>query len=147
MKILFLCKRRPQNRDLIERPYGRFYNLPKHLASMGHDVDLLLASYIAEPAITLKREGMRLHSYQMFPNVYGFYAYASTLIETLKPDVVVCFSDTWFGILGGLLTKKTNISLVIDAYDNYEAYLPKAWPLHWMWRRAQIGRASCRERV
>src|SRR5690606_3540302 len=26
--------------------------------------------------------------------------------------------------------------VLIDAYDNYEAYIPSAFPLHWAWRRA-----------
>ena len=45
MNILFLSKRRPQNKDLILRPYGRFYYLPKILAERGHNVHVLLLDY------------------------------------------------------------------------------------------------------
>ncbi|PCI21441.1 MAG: hypothetical protein COB62_03650 [Piscirickettsiaceae bacterium] len=134
MNILFLCKRRPQNRDLIERPYGRFYNLPKCLSAMGHQVTLFLGSYKDEPPEDIKMEGMSVFSRRMFPNIFGFYLEVKELSQILKPDVIVCFSDTWFGIIGASIAKTLGASLVIDAYDNYEAYLPAAKPLHWLWR-------------
>lgn len=45
-------------------------------------------------------------------------------------------SDTWYGILAQWLAAKYNARSLIDAYDNYESYIPWATPLHWAWRRA-----------
>ena len=36
MRLLFVCKRHPQQRDLVTRPYGRFFHLPVALAALGH---------------------------------------------------------------------------------------------------------------
>jgi glycosyltransferase involved in cell wall biosynthesis len=49
---------------------------------------------------------------------------------------VVGFSDTWFGILAARVARKHGLRCCIDAYDNYESYMPWAKPLHWLWRRA-----------
>ena len=136
MEILFLCKRRPQNRDLIERPYGRFYNLPKYIAAMGHKVTMLLGSYQSEPPEEIQIDGMTIYSERMFPNLVKFYLHAKKLARAKKPDVVVCFSDTWFGVIGSSVAKASGAALVIDAYDNYEAYIPWAKPLHWLWRHS-----------
>ncbi len=136
LKLLFLSKRRPQGRDLIERPYGRFHYLPRHLAQTGHEVRMLLGSYEAEPEFQGDIDGIQYQSSRMFPNLVQFRHRAIETARTWEPDVVVGCSDTWFGILAASLARSTGASLVIDAYDNYEAYLPAARPLHWLWRRA-----------
>ena len=56
MKILFLSKRRPQGKDLLTRPYGRFFYLPYWLAQRGHEVYILLLSYKKEPALELQND-------------------------------------------------------------------------------------------
>lgn len=56
--------------------------------------------------------------------------------SNFRPDWVVGCSDIWFGLLANVLAKSTGASLAIDAYDNYEAYMPWNKPLHWLWRRA-----------
>jgi glycosyltransferase involved in cell wall biosynthesis len=49
---------------------------------------------------------------------------------------VIGFSDTWYGIIASHLTRNCEAKLAIDAYDDYEAYMPWNKPLHGMWRRA-----------
>lgn len=56
MKLLCLCKRHPQGRDLFNRPYGRFFHLPRLLAERGHEVHLLLLSYRNDPSAK-RRDG------------------------------------------------------------------------------------------
>lgn len=141
MKLLFLTKRRPQNRDLFTRPYGRFYNIPRLLAQAGTEVHLVLGSYKAEPEFITQKDGMTIYSRRMSPNLPGFCRWTRQLSRKIKPDVVVGLSDTWFGILAASAASASNTGLVIDAYDNYEAYMPHAKPLHWLWRQA-LGRAQ-----
>tara|TARA_R110001592_G_scaffold295594_2_gene565692 strand:+ start:39533 stop:40408 length:876 start_codon:yes stop_codon:yes gene_type:complete len=76
----------------------------------------------------------------MSPNFPGFNHWARQLSRNIQPDVVVGLSDTWLGIVAASAAAAANAKLVIDAYDNYEAYLPHAKPLHWLWRRA-LGKA------
>jgi len=136
MKLLFLCKRRPQGKDLIERPYGRFYYLPKILAEKGHDVEILLFSYKNDPKIAIARDGINWTSLSLLK--HGLFAYlreTEKIIKQIKPNWVVGFSDTYYGILAQRFGTKYNISSLIDAYDNYESYMPWCRPLHYLWRR------------
>ena len=139
MKILFLCKRRPQGRDLLTRPYGRFFYLPYHLAKQGHDVKILLLGYDDDPPFHGHAHGMEWYVESLRPLMKngGFLVYlrrAQMLVRTDKLDWIIGFSDTWYGILAAHLGQKFGIKTLVDAYDNYESYIPWAKPLHWVWR-------------
>ncbi|MEJ2726542.1 MAG: glycosyltransferase family 4 protein [Deltaproteobacteria bacterium] len=137
MKLLFLSKRRPQGKDLLTRPYGRFFHIPRALAQKGHDVTLLLLSYRKEPCSRIEKEGLTWISESFYPaGPFPYVARAKRLVEELEPDWVVGFSDTYFGILAAMLGQKYGILSVIDAYDNYESYIPWLKPLHHLWRKA-----------
>jgi len=142
MKILFLSKRRPQGKDLWSRPYGRFFHIPRILSERGHDVCLLLLSYKKEPRLREVHGGITWITESAFAS--GPLAYircAKKIIEDFKPDWVVGFSDTYYGILAVMLAEKYGILSAIDAYDNYESYIPWLKPLHHRWRKA-LGRAT-----
>jgi len=138
MRLLALCKRRPQSRDLFTQPYGRFYHLPCLLAKRGHEVHLLLLSYYRNEPPAYRREGnLHLHSISVSPlGPWPYLQKAARLAAELKPDWVIGFSDTWYGILAEHLAKKVGAQSLIDAYDNYESYIPWCKPLHVLWRRA-----------
>ena len=143
MRILFLCKRHPQQRDLIERPYGRFFHLPNGLAARGHDVRVLLCSHRRLPSLALERLGATWLSHDV--RTLGLRRYLrQTTSEAIafRPDWIVGASDTWYGWLARVLSRRTSARYVVDAYDNYEAYMPWNLPLHWQWRRA-IRAADC----
>lgn len=142
MKLLFLSKRRPQGKDLLTRPYGRFFHIPRILSERGHDVCLLLLSYKKEARLRKRQYGMTWITESVFPT--GPLAYiqrAERLVKEFEPDWVVGFSDTYFGILAAWLGKRHRLGSVIDAYDNYESYIPWLKPLHFLWRKA-LGRAN-----
>jgi len=134
LNILILCKRRPQGRDLLTRPYGRFYYLPYYLSSSGNSVTIILISYKNEGESSVKEGGLIIHSISFLPNpikaIYKLYRHA---INT-SPDWILGFSDTFYGIVAYFLALKLRTKSLIDAYDNYEAYIPWFKPLHWLWR-------------
>ena len=137
MKILFLSKQRPQNRDLVKRPYGRFYYFPKLMADRGHEIHLLLLNYRQGPTISLQRNGFHWVSESFFPT--GGLSYLRLIIDriqTFSPDWIAGLSDTYYGILAQRLGKRFGIACAIDAYDNYESYIPWCRPLHRVWRSA-----------
>lgn len=142
MKILALTKRRPQGRDLLTRPYGRFFYLPYHLAKQGHEVTLLLLSYQADPPEHRYQHGIDWYSESLLPIIsnhhspWNYIKRAKTLIDKERLDWIIGFSDTWYGILAQRLAAYYGCKSLIDAYDNYESYIPWAKPLHWAWRRA-----------
>jgi hypothetical protein len=124
MKILFLSKRRPQGKDLLTRPYGRFFHIPHTLAQRGHEVTLLLLSYKKEPGVALEKKGPTWISESLYPS--GHFAYVSRakrLAEEFEPDWVAGFSDIYYGIFAAMLGEKYDIGSAIDAQDNYESYI------------------------
>lgn len=136
MRLVFLSKQHPQDRDLITRPYGRFHFLPQMLSANGARCLTILGNYKDEPEISTEIGDVQIHSLRAFPNIIRFRKNAMRLAREFQPDAIISFSDTWYGILAASISKITNSRLVIDAYDNYEAYIPAAKPLHWLWRRS-----------
>jgi glycosyltransferase involved in cell wall biosynthesis len=132
VKILFLCKRRPQGKDLVTTPYGRFFHLPRILAERGHEVSIALLDYRNSEEAEFDAHGIHWSS----SPIRTYLATVERQTADLQVDWVVGFSDTYFGILAARLARKHGLRFCIDAYDNYESYMPWAKPLHWLWRRA-----------
>ncbi len=132
MKLLFLCKRRPMSRDLLTSPYGRFYYLPRLLTERGHDVTVALLDYRGDEPVDTVKDSVRWMS-------LSFARYRRETLNAVRaepPDWIVGFSDTYFGILARGFARRLGCRYAIDAYDNYESYMPWAFPLHALWRRA-----------
>lgn len=136
MNILIFCKRRPQQKDLWEQPNGRFYHLAKYLAAAGHNVDLLLLGYDSDSRPPVVREGITWHCIGLLPAPWYIYTRARQVAAERHPDWVIGFSDAWFGILAVFLAGRLGVKSLVDAYDNYESYMPWCKPLHWLWRSA-----------
>lgn len=135
LKILWLCKRRPQGRDLLRAPYGRFFHLPRLLADRGHAVTVALLSHARLPSETLAQGGVRWTSDDAFAGT-AYFRRIRQLIREDRPDWILGASDTYFGILAAHYGARTGVRCAIDAYDNFESYVPWAFPLHALWRRA-----------
>jgi glycosyltransferase involved in cell wall biosynthesis len=137
MNLLCLSKRRPQKRDLITRPYGRFFYLPKYLAEQSHEVRLLLLSYKNEPPQQIDLDGIHCYSESLLPwGPRDYFQRAEQIIAAKKPDWIIGFSDIWYALAAFYLGHKHGIRVLIDAYDNYESYIPWFKPLHSVWRTA-----------
>ncbi len=136
MNLIFLCKRRPQQRDLVTSPYGRFYNIPDYLARQGHQVSIVLANYRREAEVVASIGNVEVHSVNILPQPLRYVRYATRLAMMSNADWVVGLSDTYFGILATRIARTAGCRSLIDAYDNYESYIPWAKPLHWAWRKA-----------
>lgn len=137
MKVLFVGKRYPQQRDLIERPYGRFHYLPAALAARGHEVMVLLCSHNNLPSLQTRFADVDWTSDDVRTlGPRGLYRRLEQHARTFRPDWIVGVSDTYYGWLAQQLASSTDAQFAIDAYDNYEAYMPWNLPLHALWRRS-----------
>ena len=144
MDVLIASKRRPRNRDLLERPFGRFHHLPAELARHGHRVTVLLASYANEPDACVEREGVTVRSISVRgAGAARYLALVRRLARSERPDWIGGLSDTWYAVLAAQLARRTGARLWVDAYDNYASYIPWAWPLHAAWRRGPTCSAFC----
>lgn len=140
MRVLVLSKRRPMGRDLLERPYGRFHYLFKALSANGHEVAVALLDYGFGVRIEKSFGQLRVISTPLFPSSgLRYLRCIRELIEEMRPDWIIGASDTYFGILADHYARKFGLCSLIDAYDNFEGYLPWCWPLHLLWRKALRG--------
>lgn len=123
-------------RDLLTRPYGRFFNLAKQLSELGHEVQMLLFSYKNNENETENVSGVVMNSISIPPFPARAWARAKYHARQQQPDWILGFSDIWYGIMATRLAQALRKKALIDAYDNYESYIPWATPLHWLWRKA-----------
>lgn len=133
-QFIFLSKRRPQNRDLFLSPYGRFYYIPKILSQEGDECHLVLGDYQGKNDENRIDDELNIHSTQFLPNPFHFLNYVKKIINPEKDVWIIGFSDIYFGILAVHIAHGVGAKSLIDAYDNYESYIPWAKPLHWIWR-------------
>ena len=137
MNLLFLCKRHPQQRDLLTRPHGRFYWLPTELAARGHDVQVALLSHRRLSSEKHSNGGVSWFSDDLFrAGPGGYWKRLLGLTKSRRIDWVIGCSDLYYGILAARLARIIQARVAIDAYDNFESYMPFATPLHRAWRRA-----------
>jgi glycosyltransferase involved in cell wall biosynthesis len=141
VRILCLCKRQPLGRDLWREPYGRFYHLAAGLAAAGHEVHMVLANYRGLPPGEPGLGGLHWHSVPILPDPTRYDRYARRLALQLSPDWVLGLSDTWFAIAADRAARAGDARCLIDAYDNYEAYMPWFGWLHRRYRQA-LGRCD-----
>lgn len=137
MRLLTLCKRHPQGRDMMGRPYGRFHHLPRLLARDGDAVLQVFLGFPGHEAMVDERDGMRRISLTLAPaQLPSLWRELNTIAADFRPDWVAGFSDSWVGVLAQALAGRSGARAWLDAYDNYEAYMAWNLPLHWLWRRA-----------
>lgn len=136
MKLLILSKRYPQQRDLLRDPYGRFFHLPRLLADSGHDIAVCCLSHDRSHSRSYSAESLTYVSEDMFRHPLSYIRFLRGYCHQQRPDWIIGFSDTWYGVLAVHLAQRHGRRALIDAYDNYEAYMPWNRPLHWLWRRA-----------
>lgn len=118
MKILALCKRQYTGKDLLDDRYGRLHELPVHLSGMGASIDVLVLSYRRKPGLFREEGNVRWHG-------VGFLSWPGTLRRILRqsrPQLIFASSDAIHVILGVLLGRLLAIPVVIDLYDDYEAF-------------------------
>lgn len=137
MKIVFICKRAPQGRDLYKRPYGRFFHIPNLLAKEGFEVTLILVDYAENETLITSLENIQLHIVSLNKlNPLSTLKKIEAAVTHINPDWISGLSDTWYGIIAHRIGKKYGYKIFVDAYDNYESYIPWLLPIHWLWRNA-----------
>lgn len=136
LRLLFLSKRHPQVRDLFTRPYGRFFHLPKELAARGYSCTVILFDYHSDVDNDDQYDGLNVYSVGLRRNPLKTRKHVYDIVQRTNPHCIVGFSDIWYGIIAAHLARRFGTSLAIDAYDNYESYIPWAFPAHKLWHRA-----------
>jgi glycosyltransferase involved in cell wall biosynthesis len=95
-----------------------------------------LLDYQRGQELTVEKQGTAWQSVRLLPDPVRYYRRALAAAREMNADWVLAFSDTWYGICAEAVARRSGARSLIDAYDNYEGYMPRALPLHWLWRRA-----------
>jgi len=122
MRVLVLCKRQYTGKDLLDDRYGRLFELPVALASRGHEVYVLAASYRPKGNSFRTEAGVDWHSIDIFRSPFGYRQRLRQLLTNSRPDVIWASSDVLHGIGGSFFARKAGIPIVIDLYDDYESF-------------------------
>ena len=125
MKILVLCKRHYTGKDLLSDRYGRLYELPKALASMGHRVTSLALSYRLGDRFNDSdppRNGVEWLAGYALPWPPAYLRELNAVVTRLAPDVIWASSDALHAIVADHVSMRFGLPLVIDLYDDYEAF-------------------------
>lgn len=119
-------------RDLIDDRFGRFREIPLALVRLGHDVQGLCLSYQQRPEeVTIDRsepDGAEVRWRSLnagafkLPGLIKFIQAARRAVDEIRPDVVWACSDSFYGIIGDALSRRSGTSCVFDLYDNFESY-------------------------
>lgn len=134
VRVMILCKRFPQGRDLVSRPYGRFYHLAAALSSHGHEVTVVLLTHRPTETTCSAWSGAIVHARSILRP--GSLKWLLAISGSTQPDWVVAFSDSWVAPLARAIARRSQSLLAIDAYDDFESYMPWNAPLHWLYRQA-----------
>ena len=119
------------NKDLLDDRFGRFREIPLALARKGNKVNGLCLSYAP------KNEGRIQDGPVCWQSINASLLKISGLIkfflEALKlaknTDVIWACSDSIYGIIGYVLSKRYSIPMVFDLYDNFEYFLMARLPV------------------
>jgi glycosyltransferase involved in cell wall biosynthesis len=131
MRILVLTKRQYMSKDLLDDRFGRFREIPMALGLRGHKVSGLCLSY------KLREEGQTWDGNVLWrsvnatplklPGLASFIRQAYRLAS--DADGIWACSDSFYGIIGHVLSREYGIPLVFDLYDNFEYYLAARLPI------------------
>ncbi|MBD8899291.1 glycosyltransferase family 4 protein [Rhodanobacter sp. DHG33] len=152
MRIAFLCKRQYTGHDVISDRYGRLYEIPLHLARIGHTVHGYCMDYHhregygnwshqASPGV-LHWESQALGKLK-FPTLLGYPSRILKELEAFRPDIIVGASDIPHVALAAWLAEKLRVPCAVDLYDNFESFGQARIPgfhaaLRWAVRKANL---------
>ncbi len=132
LNILILTKRQYTNKDLVDDRFGRLWELPHELGSKSHQIQGLCLSYrkrsegFIYASGTVTWESINAGPLKL-PGLYSFFKRARECARTA--DVIWACSDSIYGIIGYYLSRRYNIPLVFDLFDNFEYFLLARLPV------------------
>jgi glycosyltransferase involved in cell wall biosynthesis len=136
------------NKDLIDDRFGRFREIPLVLARSGHKVTGLCLSYKHKNEEWLSDETVRWKSINagLF-KIFGLIRFiVKARNHTKKADIIWACSDSFYGIIGYLLSIRYGVPMVFDLYDNFEFFLAAKLPIMkqlYLWSVRKCAAVTC----
>ncbi len=130
MQLLFLCKQKYMHKDVIDDRYGRLYELPHHL-SRYHQITIIVTNYrmtwgFKRPRRFKENSNVTWYSLQMhyllLPTLVSYWRLILRQFRENRPALVVGASDSPHIILASLIAGVHGVPVILDLYDNFEAF-------------------------
>src|SRR5262245_41031901 len=130
MRVFFLTKQQYMGKDLSRDRFGRFYEFPKSLGLRGHYVRGVCLTYWADGAEPLVSrqclENVEWESFQLNRNwpvaLAKHYQRLKNIADEFKPEIIVGASDAMHIMMAASLSRRIDVPLVVDLYDDFESY-------------------------
>ncbi len=131
------------SKDLIDDQFGRFREIPLALAQMGHEVIGLCLSYAPRNEGWTKDGPVLWKSINAtalkFPGLFRFVFEARKLAK--NSDIIWACSDSFYGVIGCVLSKLYQVPSIFDVYENFGKFLVAKLPVakqlyHWAVRQS-----------
>ena len=131
MNILVLTKRQYMSKDLIEDKYWRIRHLPLELSALGHTINGFCLSYKKKKEAQHIDDAVIWQSINAGPlKIPGLIRFYRRTCEYARhADLIWASSDSLYGMLAYLLSRRFNLPWVFDLYDNYEYFLLARLPV------------------
>lgn len=139
-RVLWLCKARYMNHDVIEDRYARLFELP-NLLRMNRNlaVSAICLDYRWRKGPAISDDLQSTWRRFSLPKSLYLGWFISLIVHTkkLKPQCVVASSDCVHVILGWLLSRSFNAKFYVDLYDDYSTFgLAKVPGVKWLYGHA-----------
>ncbi|WP_149195510.1 glycosyltransferase family 4 protein [Luteimonas suaedae] len=122
MRVLVLCKRQYTGKDLLDDRYGRLFELPVALAARGASVAVVATSYRTRGALVREERGVRWRSVDALPWLPLITKMQHSEALAWRPNVIWASSDALHLVAGVRLAKRLGVPVILDLYDDYEAF-------------------------
>jgi len=138
LKVLWLCKGRYMNHDVIDDRYGRLFELPQNLSAVAQVQACCLDYRIQAPRSVDPSLAANWRRANIPRSLFiGWIIALVTTARQMKPDCVVASSDCLHVILGGFIARLVRARFVADLYDDYSSFgLARIPGMRWLYRRA-----------
>ncbi len=138
MRVLWLCKTRYMNHDVIDDRYARLFELP-YLMGQDLDVSAFCLDYrLGKPALISDDLKLKWRRFSIPRTLFvGWFFAVLAFARSIRPQSVVASSDCLNVILGALLARLFGATFFADLYDDYSTFgLARIPGMRWLYFRA-----------
>ncbi|MFT5728349.1 MAG: teichuronic acid biosynthesis glycosyltransferase TuaC [Desulforhopalus sp.] len=137
-RVLWLCKTRYMNHDVIDDRYARLFELP-HCLGKSLDVHAFCLDYRLNKSAPVPADLAENWRRASIPGTIfiGWFFMLLSYVRCVKPQCVIASSDCLHVILGAFVSRLFGTTFYADLYDDYSTFgLARLPGMRWLYRRA-----------
>lgn len=137
-RVLWLCKSRYMNHDVIDDRYARLFEIPHCLGAHAQVRGFCLDYRLARPKPVPADLAGEWHRANVPRTLFiGWFLQLLCFARAFRPQVVIASSDCFHVVLGALLARLLGARFYADLYDDYASFgLARIPGMRWLYHRA-----------